>query len=95
MQTQNTQTLDDRQPVVTITTPETSLLLPALLVAGASVTLQRDKLLVRGLTAAEVAGIAAAQLAPVTDLKSSTPSPFEEDPAVVPDAGSRPYDVRA
>ena len=78
MQTQDTETLDALQRVVTITTADTGALLPALLVAGASVTLKRDKLSVRGLTAAEVAGIAAAQLASVTDLTSSTPTPFEE-----------------
>ncbi len=73
MNTQGTERLDVGQPVVTITTTDTSLLLPALLVAGASVTLKRDKLAVRGLTAAQVAGIAAAQRALVTDLTSSTP----------------------
>ena len=78
MQTQDTATLDALQPVVTITTTDSSLLLPALLVAGASVTLQRDKLAVRGLTATEVANLAAEQAAPVTDLATSTPSSEQE-----------------
>jgi hypothetical protein len=86
MQTQDTAALDALQPVVTITTTDSSLLLPALLVAGASVMLKRDKLSVRGLTAAQVAGMAAAQLVSVTDLTSSTALPFEEH-AVLTGAG--------
>ena len=81
MQTQDTATLEALQPVVTITTADSSLLLPALLVAGASVTLKRDRLTVRGLTPAEVASLAAAQLAQVTDLTSTTPSPMNATPA--------------
>ena len=72
MQTQDTETLDALRPVVTITTTDTSVLLPALLVAGASVTLKRDKLSVRGLTARQVANLAAEHVAPVTDLTTST-----------------------
>ncbi len=90
MQTRDGETsdeaLDTVRPLVILTTTDTSLLLPALLVAGASVTLQRDQLAVRGLTAVEVAGIAAVHLALVTDLTSSTPSPFVGYPAVLSEA---------
>lgn len=87
MQTKDIETLDSRQPVVTITTTDTSMLLPALLGAGASVMLKRDKLAVRGLTTAEVARIAAAQLAFVTDLTSATSSPIEKRLAVLSGVG--------
>jgi hypothetical protein len=74
MQLEDTDTFEAVQPVVTITTPATSTLLPALLVAGASVMLQRDTLAVRGLTVSQVAALAAALLAPVTDLTTSSPA---------------------
>ena len=93
--TQDTEALDALEPVVTITTSDTRLLLPALLMAGASVTLRRDKLAVRGLTAAEVAGVAAAQLALVTDLTSSTTAPIGEQDAMLSGAAPAPTQTLA
>lgn len=63
--------VDGVRPVVTITTSDSGSLVPALLRAGASVSLKRNKLAVRGLSAAQVARRAAARLATVTDLTTS------------------------
>ena len=75
MQTQHKETLDAHQPVVTITTAEVSALMPALLVAVASVTLKCDQLTVRGLTAAQVANSARAAKSRTSILSGSLVRP--------------------